>query len=141
MDNVGLLNGDRHRLCFSSRETAQDTFYQTIWQGQVLYQALDTEDTTPYIFNWSCKHDYMQGLRRSLVYRPLLAFFLAMHFILDGWASLISEVSFSLICFLRILTHNPDRLVDCGLCMGHMVHNYKPLLSSSFRGRDRGFQH
>ena len=77
LDNVGLLNGDRHRLCFSSRETAQDTFYQTIWQGQVLYQALDTEGTTPYIFNWSCKHDYMQGLRRSLVYRPLLAFFLA----------------------------------------------------------------
>ena len=92
------------------------------------------------IFNSSCKLDYMQGLRRSLVYRPLLAFFLAMHFNLDGWASLIFEVSFSLICFQRILTHNSDRLVDCGLCMGYLVCYYKPLLSPSFRGRDRDFQ-
>lgn len=57
------------------------------------------------IFNWSCTHGYRHGLRRSLVYRPLLALFLTMHLILDGWTSLMFEVSCSLVCLVRILTH------------------------------------
>lgn len=92
------------------------------------------------IFNWCCEHDYLQGLRRSFVYRPLLSLFLGIQFILDGWASLIFEVSCSLEFLSRILTHKSDRMVVCGLYMGHMACVYAPPVSKrSFRARHRDF--
>jgi hypothetical protein len=46
------------------------------------------------IFTWCCQDGCLHSLKRSLLYRPLLAAFLTARFLLDGWGSVFSEVSF-----------------------------------------------
>lgn len=47
------------------------------------------------LFIWSSRDGCRGSLKRSLIYRPLLTLFLTARFIIDGWTSVLCEVSFN----------------------------------------------
>ncbi|KAJ5886811.1 uncharacterized protein N7473_009485 [Penicillium subrubescens] len=61
------------------------------------------------MFIWSSRNGCKGSLKRSLIYPPLLALFLTVRFIIDGWTSVLCEVS------LASLTINTDLIQVCWL--------------------------
>ncbi|KAJ5171285.1 uncharacterized protein N7500_004068 [Penicillium coprophilum] len=60
------------------------------------------------VYLWCCPKHHIPGLRRGLIYRPLLALFLSTRLLMDLWSSMLLEVLWLLVAFswgiMRLMT-------------------------------------
>lgn len=86
----------------------------TLWGGLRIRTSHRSRAILRVIYRWSVKSGPAQGLSFSLVYRPLLAVFLAARFLLDAWVSMFVEV-----CSRVIIGLNIDDLIRIGAVAVH----------------------
>ncbi|CAG8139695.1 unnamed protein product [Penicillium salamii] len=88
----------------------------TLWGGLRIRTSHRSRAILRVIYRWSVKSGPAQGLSFSLVYRPLLAVFLAARFLLDAWVSMFVEALWLFIAFfwgvVRLLTALNDTPKD-----------------------------
>lgn len=75
----------------------------TLWGGLRIRASLRARAILHGLYKWCTAGGPMQGLRFSLVYRPLFAVFLVARFTLDAWVSMFVEVCSRVIVGLAII--------------------------------------
>ncbi|KAJ5382364.1 hypothetical protein N7517_000275 [Penicillium concentricum] len=56
------------------------------------------------VFTWCCLGSSRHGLKRTLLYRPLLAVFFSARLFIDLWSSMLLEVSFLVVDLIPLMT-------------------------------------
>ncbi|KAJ6012353.1 hypothetical protein N7522_002708 [Penicillium canescens] len=72
----------------------------TLWGGLRTRMSVQARSMLRVVYNWCSTSGPVQGLRFSLVYRPLFAVFLVARFGLDVWSSMFAEVLWLFIAFI-----------------------------------------